>query len=607
MARYGLIFLCLFAALTGHAQNQRMNSLIVTSSLKATNVQLTAATNFHGGPGTLPTNSYYWGIYPLGSGDGAQTLYNRFHRPVFKLRDNDNTHAIYFGDGSGTTGWKAITWDIQGRSWDISEGGGISNDWPRYTFAFMGADGLGQDDGFRLHQSEINGVEIMAFTTALSPFGRSIAAVRPDNSLWYGGTNQNFWPTYLTGSEVIALSNFVISVGMNLTETAAMATPSSGRVALYAKSDGKVYIKDDAGTETDLTAGGAGGSANYINQPVTNATLVSVSGASTTTNAFSGNAPADGSQSTWMRFNTHTNKDIFSFGIGYVTAPNAGSARSNMAVGIGWFNPVAMDPGTNMGGGIVHEGWYRPNAGNPAQQEWYLRFDGTNGTSQDRRPFMFEWKEDGGYAGPFIRGAVTIQNMAATTNITAWGEGSNHGKMTHAGDIWLEGNTLTGSGSRGAMIYRNRTWMQFEPTANGADYWMGVATDETTMQFGANNGSGHTGLIVSMAIAHAPVSVNLTADNQSISCTNRSYIKLSSDNGTAGNRTFVLTGTVAAMSGQVITLEWTGTNAGELADDGALTGGGNVRLSAVWTPTQYDTLSLRFNGTDLVEESRSTN
>lgn len=41
-------------------------------------------------------------------------------------------------------------------------------------------------------------------------------------------------------------------------EIAAPSTPASGKVAVYAKSDGKLYIKDDAGTETDLTATSSG-------------------------------------------------------------------------------------------------------------------------------------------------------------------------------------------------------------------------------------------------------------------------------------------------------------------------------------------------------------
>jgi hypothetical protein len=48
------------------------------------------------------------------------------------------------------------------------------------------------------------------------------------------------------------------------TEQSAPATPGTGLVALYPKADGKLYIKDDTGAETDLTAtGGAGGSVDW--------------------------------------------------------------------------------------------------------------------------------------------------------------------------------------------------------------------------------------------------------------------------------------------------------------------------------------------------------
>lgn len=42
-------------------------------------------------------------------------------------------------------------------------------------------------------------------------------------------------------------------------EIAAPATPAAGKVVIYVKADGKLYIKDDTGTETDLTAAGGGG------------------------------------------------------------------------------------------------------------------------------------------------------------------------------------------------------------------------------------------------------------------------------------------------------------------------------------------------------------
>ncbi len=45
-------------------------------------------------------------------------------------------------------------------------------------------------------------------------------------------------------------------------EMATPATPAAGSLVAYAKADGKLYIKNDAGTELDLTAGAAGGEAN---------------------------------------------------------------------------------------------------------------------------------------------------------------------------------------------------------------------------------------------------------------------------------------------------------------------------------------------------------
>jgi hypothetical protein len=100
-------------------------------------------------------------------------------------------------------------------------------------------------------------------------------------------------------------------------------------------------------------------------------------------------------------------------------------------------------------------------------------------------------------------------------------------------------------------------------------------------------------------------SQTLTADNSTVATTNVALVALSSDNGTAANRTFVLT--PGLFKGQRLTLEWVGTNAGEIADDSSNSGGGNNRLASTWTPTQYDTLNLEFNGTDWIERGRSTN
>lgn len=47
--------------------------------------------------------------------------------------------------------------------------------------------------------------------------------------------------------------------GLELDEMSAPSTPATGKVRIYAKTDGKLYIKDDAGTETDLAQSGGGG------------------------------------------------------------------------------------------------------------------------------------------------------------------------------------------------------------------------------------------------------------------------------------------------------------------------------------------------------------
>lgn len=47
-------------------------------------------------------------------------------------------------------------------------------------------------------------------------------------------------------------------------ESAAPATPAAGLAFVYVKADGKVYLKNDAGTETDLTLGSSGGAPSLL-------------------------------------------------------------------------------------------------------------------------------------------------------------------------------------------------------------------------------------------------------------------------------------------------------------------------------------------------------
>lgn len=82
------------------------------------------------------------------------------------------------------------------------------------------------------------------------------AIVRYDTS--DGKITQNSGVLIDDSNNITGLSKIETDDHLELTEIAAPATPSTGKVAVYTKTDGKLYIKDDTGTETDCT--GAGGS-----------------------------------------------------------------------------------------------------------------------------------------------------------------------------------------------------------------------------------------------------------------------------------------------------------------------------------------------------------
>lgn len=129
-----------------------------------------------------------------------------------------------------------------------------------------------------------------------------------------------------------------------------------------------------------------------------------------------------------------------------------------------------------------------------------------------------------------------------------------------------------------------------------------------SVQFTGNNatipGIATIGSILANMLKLVRATVSLTVDDQEVDITGISYLALSSDDVTAANRDFVLN---QGASGQVLVIEWTGTNAAQFVDGVANSDAGNVRLSATWTPTQYDTLVLISNGTDWLEVARSTN
>lgn len=94
-----------------------------------------------------------------------------------------------------------------------------------------------------------------------------------------------FISAFAFGQSTSITSVYKFQLGIQLREMTAPSTPSTNWFAVYAKSDGKIYGKNDAGTEYDLTAG-SGGTVTSVGLTVPS--LLSVSGSPITTSGTFG-------------------------------------------------------------------------------------------------------------------------------------------------------------------------------------------------------------------------------------------------------------------------------------------------------------------------------
>ena len=147
------------------------------------------------------------------------------------------------------------------------------------------------------------------------------------------------------------------------------------------------------------------------------------------------------------------------------------------------------------------------------------------------------------------------------------------------------------------MIVKNINALLVVPT--NPTYFGQVTFSNTTAPITLSGAS-----TMKKAVKTAKKAISLTADNQNVDVSDTAFLSLSSNDGTATNRTFLLN---QGTDGQQLIIEWTGTNQGEIIDDSANSDAGNVRLSATWPPTQYDTLQLINNGTNWIKVSHSAN
>lgn len=148
-------------------------------------------------------------------------------------------------------------------------------------------------------------------------------------------------------------------------------------------------------------------------------------------------------------------------------------------------------------------------------------------------------------------------------------------------------NTIAVNAWTGGLVFQGATWNQFATTL--------AITDPTANRtITLPNSSG------TVTLAQTSTTAALTADNQAVTPGHNTRIQLTSDNATATNRTFTLSAT-GAIAGQIYVLIGPDTNQCEIAATGI------QKLSATWSPTTSDTLTLLFDGTNFLELARSNN
>lgn len=166
---------------------------------------------------------------------------------------------------------------------------------------------------------------------------------------------------------------------------------------------------------------------------------------------------------------------------------------------------------------------------------------------------------------------ITLPDASGTPILSTAAQGA-------AGGIWAGATSL---------VFEGATADAYETTLTVTD----PTADRTVT---VPNATG------TVTLAQASTTVSLTADDQAVTPGTAARIQLSSDNGTAANRTFTLSAT-GAITGQIYVLIGPATNQCEIAATGI------QKLSATWSPTTSDTLTLLFDGTNYLELARSNN
>lgn len=182
---------------------------------------------------------------------------------------------------------------------------------------------------------------------------------------------------------------------IELPEVAAPSTPASGFLRVYAKSDGKAYQKDDAGTETDLSA--TGGSSSVINNYLTGLTLSRNSGTPTTKIDIAAGYAADSTNAVMMTSSGTLTVDCTATG---ANALDTGSLANNT-----WYHVWLIAKADGTVAGLISTSVSSPTM--PATYSYKRRLGSvrTNSSAQ-----FIAFTQDGDY----FLWAVTLLDVSTT-------------------------------------------------------------------------------------------------------------------------------------------------------------------------------------------------
>lgn len=187
-------------------------------------------------------------------------------------------------------------------------------------------------------------------------------------------------------------------------------------------------------------------------------------------------------------------------------------------------------------------------------------------------------------------GGLAFGDPEGAARAIQWGDSS-----TNIFPVTIQGVASSGNGylTLNTNTFGNAAVERVRIDSSG-NVGVGTLTPEQTLHV--------SGAFLTNAAGFVKSSVSLTADNQVVTVGTSSYIELTSNISTAGTRTFTLSNGV--YTGQLLFMQLTGSTTTVVAD---LADAGNLRLSAAWSGTGDDTITLIWTGAHWAEICRSAN